>query len=150
MSAHRKAQKMRLAYPAILEPQCDGTVLVSFSDIPEALTEGGTEEEALSEAGDCLVAALGGYIELRRSVPKPSPARGRPPIALPALAAAKLALYCAMRGHGIGNTALAAELGTTEGAVRRLLDLDRRSHIDRVEAALRLLGERLLVTTQAA
>ena len=139
-----------LAWPVDLEPQDDGTVLVSFPDIPEALTDGDTEDEALSEAEDCLIAALGGYIELRRSIPKPSPARGRPLIALPALAAAKLALYCAMRSHGLGNTALAAELGTTEGAVRRLLDLDHRSHIDRVEAALRLLGERLVVTTQAA
>ncbi len=150
MTAHRKTQTMRLAYPANLEPQCDGTFLVSFPDIPEALTEGDTEEVALSEAEDCLIAALGGYVELRRAVPKPSPARGRPLIALPALAAAKLALYCAMHSHGLGNTALAAELGATEGAVRRLLDLDHRSHIDRVEAALRLLGERLVVTTQAA
>ena len=141
---------MRLAYPVTLEPQGDGTVLVSFPDIPEALTEGGTANEALAEAQDCLVAALGGYIELRRPVPKPSAARGRPLVALPALAAAKMALYRAMRVHGIGNTALAAVLGTTEGAVRRLLDLDHRSHIDRVEAALRLLGERLVVTTQAA
>ena len=140
---------MRLAYPVNLEPQCGGTVLASFPDVPEALTEGETEEEALTEAQDCLVAALGGYVELRRSIPKPSPARGRPSVALPALAAAKMALYCAMRSQGIGNTALAAELGTTEGAVRRLLDLDHRSHIDRVEAALRLLGERLLVTTRA-
>ena len=77
MRAHRKAQTMRLAYPVSLEPQRDGTVLVSFPDIPEALTEGDMDEDALSEAEDCLIAALGGYIELRRSVPKPSPARGR-------------------------------------------------------------------------
>ena len=37
-----------------------------------------------------------------------------------------------------------------EPAVGRLLDLDHRSHIDQVEAALRCLGKRLEVTVRAA
>ena len=49
-----------LAYPVSLDTQDDGSVLVSFPDIPEALTEGATEQEALAEAEDCLIAALGG------------------------------------------------------------------------------------------
>ena len=81
---------MRLACPVNLEPQCGGTVLASFPDVPEALTEGETEQEAVTEARDCPVAALGGYVELRRSIPKPSPARGRPSVAPPALAALRL------------------------------------------------------------
>ena len=89
------AQAMRLAWPARLEAR-EGTVLVSFPDVPEALTEGATRAEALSEAVDCLVATLGGYVNERRTIPRPSPARGRPLVELPALAAAKLALYQAM------------------------------------------------------
>ncbi len=69
------------AWPVDLEPQADGTILVSFPDIPEALTEGETEEEALAEAQDCLAAALEGYVEARRPVPHPSPANGRPLVA---------------------------------------------------------------------
>ena len=141
---------LRLAYPARLEKQDDGAVLVSFPDLPEALTEGATEEDALGEAEDCLIAALGGYIQERREIPRPSPARGRALVALPALAAAKTALYCAMSAKGIGNTALAERLGVTEAAVRRLIDLDHRSHIGQVEAGLRALGQRLVVATQAA
>ena len=140
----------RLAYPVNLERQKDGSVLVSFPDIPEALTEGATEEEALAEAEDCLIAALGGYIQSRRAIPRPSPGRGRATVPLPALVAAKSALYCAMRAEGVGNTALAERLGVTEGAVRRLIDPDHRSHIGQVEAALRALGQRLVVATQAA
>ena len=34
------AQSIRLAYPVRLDPQARGAVLVSFPDIPEALTEG--------------------------------------------------------------------------------------------------------------
>ena len=56
----------------------------------------------------------------------------------------------AMRAQGVGNTALAARLGLTEGAVRRLIDLDHRSHIGQIETALHALGRRLTVATQAA
>ena len=53
---------MKLAYPVDLLPQEDGSFLVSFPDIPEALTDGRTKDEALSEAVDCLIAALGVYV----------------------------------------------------------------------------------------
>ncbi len=139
-----------LAWPVELARQGDGSILVSFADIPEGLTEGGNESEALAQARDCLIAALGGYIGTRREIPRPSAARGRPMIALPALVAAKIALYCAMRADRIGNTALAARLGVSEGAVRRLLDLDHRSHIGQIEKALQALGVQLTITTQAA
>ena len=143
-------RSMPLAYPVKLETEGGNSVLVSFPDIPEALTEGSTKREALAEARDCLVAALGGYIEGRRDIPRPSPGRGRPLVALPALVAAKIALYRAMRERGLGNAALAKQLGTVEGTVRRLLDLDHRSHIGQVEAALHVLGQRLVVATRAA
>ena len=144
------AQSLQLAYPATLEAQDDGALLVSFPDIPEALTEGATEAEALTEAADCLVAALGGYVNDGCDIPRPSPARGRPLVQLPALVAAKLALYQAMREQRVGNVALAKRLGTVEETVRRLLDLDHRSHIGHVEAALKALGQRLVVAARAA
>ena len=55
-----------------------------------------------------------------------------------------------MHEQGVGNTALAERLGLSEGAVRRLIDLDHRSHIGQVETALRALGQRLTVVTRAA
>lgn len=139
-----------LVWPVELARQEDGAILVTFPDVPEALTEGETEAEAMVQAQDCLVAALGGYIGARRAIPRPSPARGRTTVPLPALAAAKIALYGAMRAQGVGNTALAVRLGLSEGAVRRLIDLDHRSHIGQVETALQVLGQRLTVATQAA
>lgn len=139
-----------LIWPVKLVRQEDGSILVSFPDVPEALTEGETEAEALEQAQDCLVAALGGYVGARRVIPRPSPARGRTTVTLPALAGAKIVLYCAMRAQGVGNTALAARLGLSEGAVRRLIDLDHRSHIGQIETALHALGQRLTVGTRAA
>ena len=139
-----------LAYPVRLEADEGGSVLASFPDVPKALTEGATEREALAEAEDCLVAVLGGYIKGRRDIPRPSPGRGRPLVALPALAAAKIALYRATRERGLGNAALARRLGIVEGTAGRLLDLDHRLHIGQVEAVLRALGQRLVVATRAA
>jgi antitoxin HicB len=71
-------------------------------------------------------------------------------VTLPPLVAAKLALYEAMREQGVDADDLAARLRMAEPAVRRLLDLDHRSHIDQVEAALRCLGKRLEVTVRDA
>lgn len=39
-----------VAWPADLQRQEDGSMLVSFSDVPEALTEGATESEAMTLA----------------------------------------------------------------------------------------------------
>lgn len=142
--------KQGLAWPTELERQEDGSILVSFPDVPEALTEGETRDAALDQAQDCLVAALGGYVKARLPIPLPSPARGRTVIAVPALAAAKIALYAAMRADGVSNTALAMRLGLSEGAVRRLIDLDHRSHIGQIETALHALGQRLMIAAHAA
>ena len=66
------------------------------------------------------------------------------------LVAAKIALYGAMHEQGVSNTALAERLGRSEGAVRRLIDLDHRSHIGQIETALHALGQRVTVATRAA
>ena len=79
-------------YPVVPSPD-EHTVMVEFPDVPGALTQGVDETDALEQATDCLIAALGAYIELRRDIPPPSPARGRPTVTLPPLVAAKLVLY---------------------------------------------------------
>jgi antitoxin HicB len=141
---------MTQAYPYRFEPQETGGVLAQFIDVPEAHTFGATEADAGGDhALDCLITALGGYIKLGRRVPEPSPAQGRPVAILPPLVAAKLALYQAMRAERITRTALARRLGLQENAVRRLLDLDHRSHIDQLDRALATLGKRLEVRVLA-
>ena len=44
---------MQFRYPAQLEPDGSGVVVVSFRDLPECLTSGADEAEALKEAGRC-------------------------------------------------------------------------------------------------
>jgi antitoxin HicB len=141
---------MAHAFPYRFEPQEAGGVLVQFIDVPEAHTFGATEADAGGDnALDCLIAALGGYMRLGREIPRPSPARGRPVVILPPLVSAKLALYEAMRAQRITRTELARRLGLQENAIRRLLDLDHRSHIDQLDRALAALGKRLEVRVLA-
>lgn len=53
----------------------------------------------------------------------------------------KVALYEAARARGLDSSGLALRLGCSVRTIRRLLDVDARSRVDEVEAALRRLGE---------
>lgn len=142
---------MRYAYPCILTPEEGGGFFVRFPDVPGALTCGDDRAEALAMAEDALAVALAGYVQQQRDIPIPSSVKEGQEIAtLPPLVAAKLALYMAMRQQGVTKVALATRLGLSESVVRRLVNLDHRSHISQVEKALRAVGRRLTVEDQAA
>jgi antitoxin HicB len=89
-------------------------------------------------------------MEQRRPLPRPSPARGRPIVPLPPLIAAKLALYEAMLEREIGAADLARRMAVSEAHVQRLLDLDHRSDISQIGAALTKLGKRLEIRVSNA
>jgi antitoxin HicB len=102
-------------------------------------------------AEHALTAALRAYVEDGRTIPRPSrPKRGQPRAVVPPMAAAKLTIYEAVRAAGLSQTALAERLGCDPRQVRRLLDLDHRSRIDQLEAALRALGKRLVLEVEDA
>ncbi|MBF0246819.1 MAG: type II toxin-antitoxin system HicB family antitoxin [Alphaproteobacteria bacterium] len=142
---------MRYAYPCTLTPDEEGWLTATFPDVPEAGTDGRTREEALTMAQDALATALAGYVHARRDIPAPSAlAKGQDLVPLPPVVAAKLALYAAMRAQGVTKVALAAQLGLSEAAVRKLLNPDHRSHIGQVETALKAIGRTLVVEDKAA
>jgi len=134
-----------------LERQEEGCFLAQFPDVPEALTESETFDEAMAEARDALTAALAGYVHARQDIPAPSSTTaGQTLIHLPPLAAAKLALYEGMRRQCVSNVELGRRLGIAENAIRRLIDPDHRSHIGQVEKALDALHVQLVVEALAA
>ncbi len=142
---------MRYAYPCVLAADGEGGFVVSFRDVPEALTGGADRAEALVMAEDALAVALAGYVHGRLDIPVPSAlAPGRDLVALRPVVAAKLALYTAMRAQGITKVALGGRLGISEAAVRKLADPDHRSHIGQVETALKALGRTLVIEDKAA
>ncbi|MFA5923327.1 MAG: type II toxin-antitoxin system HicB family antitoxin [Methylococcaceae bacterium] len=82
-------------YPVILTPD-DGAVLVTFPDVPEAITFGVNEEEALIHAVDALETALSFYVDDRKPLPVPSVQSGLPTVRPSALESIKLAVYSEM------------------------------------------------------
>lgn len=140
---------MRFCYPVFLTADNEGNLVASARDVPEALTEGRSEREALAAMADALGAALAGYSHDRRPLPLPSAAQvGEFMVAVTPLVAAKLALCSAMRAQGVTNVALAERLGISEGAVRRLVNPDHRSRLDGVATALQCLGRQLVLEDQ--
>ena len=132
-------------YPVTLTPDGD-TVLVTFADVPEAVTFGADEEEALLQAVDALGTALSFYVEARKPLPPASKAkRGQHTVRPSALEGAKLGVYQAMTEQGIKKSELARRLGWHMPQVDRLFDLRHASRLDQIEAAARVLGRRLEV-----
>jgi len=130
---------MRFVYPFV--SLCEGeSVMVHFPDVPGAATQVDPGEDFDELVRDCLIAALGGYVALRQQPPYPSAASGRSVVTLDILTSAKLALAMAMSDVNMSNVALAEKLGVNEKIIRRLLDLDHVSRIDRLETALAFFG----------
>ncbi len=138
------------AYPVRLEPEPDGGYVVLLPDIGYGATQGDDLAEALAQAEDLLEEAILGMLAHGEDVPLPSPARGRPTVALPALTAAKLEAYRAMRAAGLNKKQLAERLGWQPSQVTRLFDGRHASRLDQIEAALKVLGRRLVVTSETA
>ena len=98
---------MKMSYPVTLKRYQDGQVGVFFADVPEAITAGKNEAEALDRAQDALTVALSGYLDDGRALPMPSKAkRGQPVVGLPPRVAFKLAIHEAMCEQGVTQARL--------------------------------------------
>jgi predicted RNase H-like HicB family nuclease len=90
--------------PGNFDPDPDGGFTVTFRDVPEAITDGDTREEALLRAEDALESALAMYIAAKELLPVPSNAEaGEEIVPLSALGMAKTALYDATREQDVGR-----------------------------------------------
>lgn len=139
-----------MRYPVRLRPAKEGGYIVTFPDIPEAITQGDDIDDALLHGADALESALEFYFEKRRAVPSPSkPKPGQKTIELPVSVSAKVLLLNEMLRQRVRPADLARRIGTTPQEVNRLTDLRHTSKIDRVDAALRALGKRLVVRAAA-
>ena len=136
-----------LAYPIVLEDD-DGAVLAMSPDFSELATFGDDREEAVARAVDALEEAIAARIHDRKDIPRPS--RGDVYAILPTLTSVKVLLYQSMREQGIGKAELARHLGWHMPQVDRVLDVEHRSRLDHIDAALGAIGRRLEVTATAA
>jgi len=129
-------------YPVILTPDGD-TFLVTFPDVPEAITFGHTKQEALAMAVDALETGLSFYVDDRKPLPVPSVRPDLLCVRPSALESIKLAVYQEMTNQGIRKAELARRLGWKAPQVDRLFDLDHASRLDQLEAAAKVLGKQI-------
>jgi antitoxin HicB len=133
-----------MRYPVVMKACREGGFVVTFPDVPEAMTQGETVDEALAAARDALETALEFYFEDRREVPAPSkPKRGQRAVELPASLAAKVLLLNEMIRQRVRPAELARRLRTTPQEINRLTDVRHKTRIDGIEAALRAMGKQL-------
>jgi len=133
-----------MRYPVILTKDGDAFV-VTFPDVPEAITYGDTREEALARAGDALMTICDAFMKDRRDIPMPSETAG-PAVEIPALETTKIWLYRTMQRANVGKAELARRLKWHLPQVDRVLNVRHGSQIDQIEAAFSALGKRLQVT----
>jgi len=132
-------------YPATLTAdEEDGGFVVTFADLPEAITQGEELSDALAQAADALEEAVAGRIRRGDEIPLPSaPGRGQHVVPVPPITAAKAALYLTLRAAKISRRELAARLDCDEKEVRRLLDPRHASKLPRIQKALPALGRQI-------
>lgn len=137
-----------LAYPYILTPDDNGTLLVTFPDIPEAVAVGEDEDTAKIEAIDGLICALEGYFEDRKAVPVPLPSEndGEHVVVLPALETAKILLLNEMVQQNVKKAEMARRLDVHMPQIDRLLNLRHNTKLDFLEKAAEKLGKNLNIS----
>lgn len=139
-----------LHYPAQFEPEADGGYSVTFRDIPEAITQGDTLEEARREAVDALITAMDFYFEDGRSVPAPSAAQaGEELVAMPVSVATKVMLLNLMVEQRKRPVELARAMHIKPQEVTRIMNVRHATKIDTLAAAFAALGKRLEVQVLA-
>ena len=147
---------MMLHFPIKLEPDDNGTLLVTCPLLPEVTSFGDDEADALRHAADAIEEALAARISDGLDVPVPParPARSRASrrhvVALPLMTALKVALYRALRESEITRAELTRRFGWNRESLDRLFRLDHASRLDQIEAAFAALGRRIDVSIEQA
>jgi antitoxin HicB len=138
-------------YRARFEPGEKRGIIVSFPDVPEAITQGRNERDARKQAEEALGLALLSYPKRGLPLPK-AKARGTGLVAIPVEPdiAAKLALLEAVRERGISKSEFARLMDKDEKEARRILDPLHATKLSTLSEALNKLDRRLVISVERA
>jgi len=140
---------MEYRYYATFDLDPDGGVLVTFPDVPEAITFGADHADALASAKEALGLALRGYPYDNLDVPEPKSQQGVP-VTVGAEDALKIAVISAFRQAGISKSEFARRLGKAENEARRILNPDHATKLGLMQDALAVLGKEVVITIKDA
>lgn len=138
-------------YYARFETGEDHGIVVSFPDVPEAITQGDDEADAYAQAEEALGLALLTYPARNLPLPRARKHRGLGlvPVGVEPEIAAKLAVIEAVRTAGISKSEFARLIERDEKEARRILDPKHPTKLPTLSAALRKLGQRLVIATES-
>ncbi|MEI6413406.1 MAG: type II toxin-antitoxin system HicB family antitoxin [Pseudomonadota bacterium] len=139
---------MNVLYPATFDPQPGGGFTVLFPDLPEAITEGDTLDEAQLHAIEVLSLTLRGRIEDGQPIPLPSSANGKHVrhVAPDTQAQAAVLLRQARGDRPLSDLARALE--TSWAAAQRLENPRHWPSLKQLDRAARVLGKRLVLSLE--
>jgi antitoxin HicB len=140
-------------YPTIFDPDPkDGSFTVAFPDFGYGVTQGKTLAEAEDMASDLLACLMMDRMEKKADFPKPSKLRGKNIryVSSKAPQNATATLCQALRTSGVRKAELARRLGCRKWQIDRLLSFRNSTRMERIEAAVRALGKRLVVQVRNA
>lgn len=144
---------MTATFRLTLEPDDNGTVLVTSPDIDGFVTYGETEAAAIGHAHDALLTRLEGGMHLGEPLPtggKVSIDEGAPVVRLTLLEDIKVRLWNACQEEGVTRAELARRLNWQRESVDRLFRLRHVSRVEQLEAAFFALGQRLTIGAERA
>lgn len=139
----------KFAFAARMEPGDRKGVVVTFPDVPEAVTEGRDEMEARAMAEEALGLALLTYPLRGLPLPKARAAGKKLVVVSPAPdVAAKLAVLDAVRAAGMSKAEFARLIGKDEREARRILDPRHPTKLPTLADTLARLGKRLVISVE--
>lgn len=136
-----------MKYRAVLKPDSNDTILVSFPDLPGAISFGADRDEALARGRDALISIIEALINHRKPIPMPTEGRGSA-VYVPALLEAKIALHNEMLAQSVNKSELGRRLDQHLPQIDRLVDVRHGSQLDQLEAAFEALGKRLTIRVE--
>jgi antitoxin HicB len=141
-------KSVNFAYPVELNiDESDGGYIVTFRDLPEAITQGNTVDDSLKEAIDCLEEAIAGRIDDNREIPEPSQRReGEYIVNLPLAMVFKALVYLAFKEAEMPKTQLAQKLNVDEKEIRRILNPRHVTKLSTLERVLFALNKKIEVS----
>lgn len=136
-------------YRIELEPDDNGTFLVTCPALPEVNSFGDNEVEAHVFGAQAIEEALAARISAGQDVPSYDE-EGEGFVRLSLLTTLKVGLYNELRAQGLTRADLMRRMQANRETVDRLFRLDHASRTDQIEAAMAALGRAVNVSIDRA
>lgn len=134
---------MKIAYQAILDPQPEGGFTVTFPDLPDAITEGETEAEALFNATEVLTLTLDARMDEGDEIPESSDHGG---VWVSPAPSCQAALLVRQARNGKPLSEIARALNTSWAAAQRLEDPRHSPTVKQLDRVAAALGKKLVLS----